>query len=1095
MTTYHVTSGHPISGVTLSAGDFAYVSAGGSAVSTVVRDQTGLTVSSGGVASFTVLSGGFQFVSSGGIATGSLLSGGNEAVYAGGTAIESVADADGNQGVYAGGVAIGTVLSGGHESVYEGGTTSDTVVSSGGGEFVYTGGTARETVLRDDGALTVDLGGAASGTVVSGGGTLIINQGATAAFTVVSRGGSIDFTNLFFSGGVQATVDGNGLLTSTEGTHTATLQLSGDYVGESFQAAKESGVGTGTVVTFTEAPRTLTWTGAQDTSFANPADWNDLTNALLPAAAPPNETDTTRFLTGGGTITGTGTVAALRFGGAVAWEVTSGAILNAATSVVVGQDGVGTVLIDGGASLKGLGASGEAASVTVDGASWDSTGELVIGALGAGNLTIRDGADLRAAADGSSPAMVLGASSGANGSLLVTGGNSRATLTGQLNVGQAGNGTLTVSNLGTMLTGDIGSSDPSAGFDIAQLAGGSGRASVIGTNSLLSNVGQFVVGDAGLGSLSIEAGATVKTAALSTFLGPAAMIANTAAASGSFVVVSGVGSTWRVSGLLDVGGDGSGVLELSGGATVTAQSLDAGIFAAAVGQIGLTGVGTGLLIANDATVADDGAGVLSVLNGATFSATSLTVGNTANSSGAVVVSGNGSVINLSGALNVGTALGIGDLTVGPGAAVHASVVNLQGQVVLEGGLLDPTVQLINQGQTAGGFGTIAAGDIIDEGVIQAGGNKASQKLLLVNGNVLGGGTLTVNGTLPGSSPAGILQINAGGTLELTGAVINAATTTFTDNLTPTGTYTVNNSVIDVTFADAAGVLKLDDIAGFGGTITTHQAGDSFVITGGTLSNLGVSNSNTLTFSDSGASAGAGGIDSIIFASAITAAGFNIVNANTVQVACFAEGTRIETEHGPVAVENLREGDRAMTNDGTAEPIVWIGQRVVNCENHPRPETVWPVRIAAGAFGATVPVRDLYLSPDHAVFVNGVLAPVKLLIDGTGIAQVKRARIRYFHVELPEHAVIFAERLPVESYLDTGDRANFANAGSTMHLFADFTARRWEMAGRAPLVLSGAALDAIRRLVAERAGAPKTDRALGGNGARASNAVARRRRER
>ena len=34
-------------------------------------------------------------------------------------------------------------------------------------------------------------------------------------------------------------------------------------------------------------------------------------------------------------------------------------------------------------------------------------------------------------------------------------------------------------------------------------------------------------------------------------------------------------------------------------------------------------------------------------------------------------------------------------------------------------------------------------------------------------------------------------------MELTGPVINAATTTFTDNLTPTGTYTVNNSVVDV----------------------------------------------------------------------------------------------------------------------------------------------------------------------------------------------------------------------------------------------------------------------------------------------------------
>src|SRR5262249_12485065 len=149
-------------------------------------------------------------------------------------------------------------------------------------------------------------------------------------------------------------------------------------------------------------------------------------------------------------------------------------------------------------------------------------------------------------------------------------------------------------------------------------------------------------------------------------------------------------------------------------------------------------------------------------------AANLTIGALGDSSGAMVVSGAGSTVQLSGALNVGTSLGTGDLTVGPGVAVHASVVNLLGEGVLEGGLLDPTVSVINQGQTAGGFGTLAAGMIVDEGVIQAGGSKPSQKLLLVQGTVTGGGTLTRNGTTVPSSATGVLQINAGGTMELTG---------------------------------------------------------------------------------------------------------------------------------------------------------------------------------------------------------------------------------------------------------------------------------------------------------------------------------------
>jgi hypothetical protein len=134
-----------------------------------------------------------------------------------------------------------------------------------------------------------------------------------------------------------------------------------------------------------------------------------------------------------------------------------------------------------------------------------------------------------------------------------------------------------------------------------------------------------------------------------------------------------------------------------------------------------------------------------------------------------------------------------------------------------------------------------------------------------------------------------------------------------------------------------------------------------------------------------------------------------------------------------------------------------------------------VRVAAGAFGANVPVRDLYLSPDHAVFVNDVLVPVKLLANGTSIARAKRDHVRYFHVELPRHAVILAEGLMVESYLDIGDRSDFHHAGETIRLFPEFAARLtpetallWEARGVAPLVMTGSKLTAVRRVVARQA---------------------------
>jgi T5SS/PEP-CTERM-associated repeat protein len=527
---------------------------------------------------------------------------------------------------------------------------------------------------------------------------------------------------------------------------------------------------------------------------------------------------------------------------------------------------------------------------------------------------------------------------------------------------------------------------------------------------------------------------------------------------------------------VDVGQTTSGVLELNDDSTIVTGILDSGVAANGIGQIGLTGFDTELTVTGSATVGDDGTGVLSVLGGATFAADGLTIGSQSNSSGAVVVSGSRSVINIAGSLNVGTALGTGDLTIGPGAVVNALVVNQQGQVVLENGELDPTVDWIAQGITTRGSGTIAADIILDEGVIQAGLANASENTLIVQGTVVDGQSLTINGTVEPAA-VGQLRIGSGATMELTGPVLNVASLTFTDEVTPANTYAVTNSVVDVGFADGTGVLQLDDVAGFAATITAFSIGDQFVITGGTLGALGtIGDGDTLTVADGGANGGAGGLDRIFFNQPIQANSFKIVNGNTIEaLACFAEGTRIETETDLVAVEKLGVGDRVITNDGTPEPIVWIGQRTVNCERHPSPETVWPVRIARGAFGENVPARDLYLSPDHAVFVNGVLVPVKLLVDGTGIAPEKRSKVMYYHVELPRHAVILAEGLTVESYLDLGGRANFANDGETIRLFPDFaahftseTAPAWETHGVAPLVMVGEAVERARRLVASRA---------------------------
>jgi len=182
------------------------------------------------------------------------------------------------------------------------------------------------------------------------------------------------------------------------------------------------------------------------------------------------------------------------------------------------------------------------------------------------------------------------------------------------------------------------------------------------------------------------------------------------------------------------------------------------------------------------------------------------------------------------------------------------------------------------------------------------------------------------------------------------------------------------------------------------------------------------------------------------------------------VACYRRGSRIATVAGLVAVEYLRAGDMVRTHAGGTAAIAWIGHRHIDCRRHPAPRQVWPVRVRAGAFGAAQPRRDLFLSPDHAVFVDGVLIPIKYLINDDTIAQLQTADVTYYHVALSCHDVLLAEGLPAESYLDIGDRSGFADGQGPVALHPDFASRTWDAGGCAPLVVTGPALRAVRRRV-------------------------------
>ena len=367
-------------------------------------------------------------------------------------------------------------------------------------------------------------------------------------------------------------------------------------------------------------------------------------------------------------------------------------------------------------------------------------------------------------------------------------------------------------------------------------------------------------------------------------------------------------------------------------------------------------------------------------------------------------------------------------------------------------------------------------------------------------------TQTTYGVTIGAGPGGAisldnigsLTINAmsvacGGTVEIGGG----DTLTVQTALNGAGTVILGGTGSEIDFSLASQPLPsnvaLDFTAGgekvaFGvftsgsdaGAVSGVTAGDSFdfqsftTITADTVANgtltvsgayslYGVPTSGSVQFTNySGATA---------FTTSADSQGGVILTAT-----CYAAGTRLLTQAGERAVEELREGDLILTQLGDTlvpTPITWVGQLRVDLARHKRPETAAPIRIRRGAFADGVPHRDLLVSPEHCLFADGKLIAAKSLVNGATIVQdFAVPTIQYFHIETTPHAIVLAEGLPAETYLDTGNRAIFDNAGHALLLHPEFhintALRDWATDACAPLATTAEQIAPVWHRLAARA---------------------------
>ncbi|MGH7043307.1 MAG: Hint domain-containing protein [Acetobacteraceae bacterium] len=440
---------------------------------------------------------------------------------------------------------------------------------------------------------------------------------------------------------------------------------------------------------------------------------------------------------------------------------------------------------------------------------------------------------------------------------------------------------------------------------------------------------------------------------------------------------------------------------------------------------------------------------------------------------------------------------------GPPGAADGAVVS-GSPAVISGGSSDIVAGLdvqANRALAVGGstlFGGSGTGSLdvdgiayIDPGAVLVGSDGSTFQAINIDnavGGAIGGGGTFIVAAAPGGIPyvpsAG--NIENGGVIRADGADFGLGALTLTANTIsyPGGSFEIwGGSTLELNAftyqpldvvpsqhqVPGPAVLEVDQ-TGFGGTIAIANglSLDLFLAAGQVATGATISGA-TLDIATGGttepiALAGSGYTASLLQ----DGSGGGTRAEIALSPVCYRRGTRLATPGGLRAIEDLVPGDRVLTVDGTVREIVWIGRRRVDCRRHPKPERVWPVRIRKSAFGRGAPSRDLYLSPQHAIFAEGVLIPVKVLVNGDSIAQVPMDHVEYLHVELERHSVLLAEGLPAESYLDTGDRGTFDNAaGAATALFPDFARWVWDARACAELKVVGSEVAAVRKRLARK----------------------------
>ncbi|MCE2575382.1 Hint domain-containing protein [Komagataeibacter sp. FNDCR2] len=321
-------------------------------------------------------------------------------------------------------------------------------------------------------------------------------------------------------------------------------------------------------------------------------------------------------------------------------------------------------------------------------------------------------------------------------------------------------------------------------------------------------------------------------------------------------------------------------------------------------------------------------------------------------------------------------------------------------------------------------------------------------------------------------------VNAdGGSANLAGGLLTAVSG-ITVNISNGGTFDGNGMISAVTgltlnFGNGGGTLNLvgssDGLALLdGASINGFGAGDNIIVesNGATATVSDVSydalfDTSTITFSNGDTLELNGSYqDTDPSASNYLATVADKNGVGTVLV-CFLSGSMVHTARGEVAIEDVRIGDEVLVpGDGPQvfRPVSWVGSQSATVRPGPYPdEAGYPVRILKDAIAQGVPYKDMLITPEHCLFLEGCFIPVRMLVNNRSIYyDLSITSYTYYHLETAHHSIITVDGVLTESYLDTGNRHGFRQTGAVVGFPGQ--EKTWARDSAAPL---GVAVDVVR----------------------------------